>query len=318
MDRQHNRRRVVRISLLLALLCPCAALAQIAPQGDPSPFAPGDLKQPIFDTARPVIDTSREQEKSAASIVAEVDGRAITLGEVSDAIAALPPGMKSASFADLYPSVLDRLVRQQALVIRAQQQALDEDPAVRRKLKEASDQVLADEMLNRAIMPSITEQALLDRYNKDVAGKPGPDEVHLRIIMTTTEEAARGLIAALNAGADFADLAKRSSTDSTASVGGDLGFMRMDALNAEVGSVAFVLPTGQFTPYPFRSAGGWFIVKVEERRRGKTPSYADVRSILEQVMLREGVAEATARAMKGVTVREFDINGKEETGNVPK
>ncbi len=314
MNWQHNRRHIMRMSLLLGLLSSSGALAQAAPQGDPSPFAPGNLRRPIFDTSKPIVDTSHVQERSAATVVAEVDGRAITLGDVSDAIAALPPGMQSTPFEELYPSVVDRLAEREALVIRAQQQALDEDPVIRRKLKAATNQVLADEMLKRAIMPSITEEALLGRYNKDVANKPGPDEVHLRVIMTANEETARGLIAELKAGADFAALAKRSSTDSSASVGGDLGFMRMDALNAEVGSVAFVLVPGQFTQYPFRSAGGWFIVKVEERRTAKTLSYADARSILEQIMLRETAQVVAARAITGVAIREFDINGREETG----
>lgn len=318
MDWRDNWPRLMRVSLLLGLICSGAALAQTVPQGDPSPLAPGDLKRPIFNTSKLVTDTSHEQEKSATTVVAEVDGRAVTLGDVSDAIAELPPSMKSVPFDDLYPSVLDQLVRQQALVIRAQQQAVDEDPVVRRKLKAAANRVLADQMLQHEIMPTITEQALLDRYNKDIAGKPGPDEVHLRVIMTSTEETARGLIAELKAGADFVALAKRSSIDTTASIGGDLGFLRMDGLNAEVGSVAFALPAGQFTPFPFRSSGGWFIVKVEERRSGKATSFAEAREGLVQTMLREGVADVVSRSMKGVTVREYSINGKEVTGDVPK
>ncbi len=315
MDWQNRRPRVLRISLLLGLVCSCAALAQTGPRGDASPFAPGDLKRPIFDTAKPVADTSHEKEKSAATLVAEVDGRAITLGDVSDAIAELPPGMQSVPFDQLYPSVVDRLVRQQALVIRAQRQAVDEDPVVRRKLKAATNQILADEMVRHEVMPLITEQALLDRYNKDIASAPRADEVHLRVIMTPTQDAALAAIAELKAGAEFATVAKKSSIDSTASIGGELGFLRMDHLNPEVGSVAFVLPAGQLTQYPFRSSGGWFIVKVEERRVGKPPSFAEAREGLVRTMLREDAPDVIARAMKEVTVREFNIDGKEATAD---
>ena len=107
-------------------------------------------------------------------MVAEVDGRAVTLGDVGDAIAELPTTVRNLPFADLYPSILGQLVRQQALVIRAQRQALDEDPAVRRKVKAASDRVLANALLEQEISRTITEAALLDRYNKEIAGKPGP------------------------------------------------------------------------------------------------------------------------------------------------
>lgn len=317
MDRRYKRQRVATAFLLFGLLG-STGMAQQTPQGDPSPLAPGDLKRPIFDTSKRIVDTSQAETMSADLVVAEVDGRTITLGDVSDAISDLPPNMRSLPFEQLYPGVLDQLVQQKALVIRAQQQAVDEDPEVRRKIKAATNRILAEEIMRHELMPTITEQALLDRYNKDIANKPGPEEVHLRVIMTPTEEKARDLIAELKAGADFAAVAKRSSTDASASVGGDLGFLRMDKLNAEVGSAAFVLQAGQFTPYPFRSSGGWFIVKVEERRVGKAPSFAEAREQLIQTMLREGVDGVAARAMKTVTVHEYSINGKETTANSPK
>src|SRR6185437_16481530 len=71
------------------------ALAQIGPAAAktaPSPFAPGDLKKPIFDTTKPVYDSvGNAQAKSDRTVVAEVDGRTITLGDIADAIAGLPP-----------------------------------------------------------------------------------------------------------------------------------------------------------------------------------------------------------------------------------
>jgi peptidyl-prolyl cis-trans isomerase C len=239
----------------------------------------------------------------------------VTLGDVANAISELPPSVSALPFTDLFPSVLEQLVRQQALVIRAQQQALDEDPAVRRKVKAAADRVMANELLRQEISGTITEQALLDRYNKDIANKPGPDEVHVRVIMAPTEEAAQAIIAELKAGADFGTVAKRSSQDATAPVGGDLGWMRPDGLNAEVGAVAFSMQPGQFTSFPFRSAGAWFIVKVEERRHQPTPSFAEVRERLVQAMLREGVGDAVTRALAAATVREFSISGKEVTAS---
>lgn len=296
-----------------AILMTGPVRAQLVPKPDPSPLAPGDLKRPIFDTQTPVYDEAHAQEKSAGTVVAEVDGRAVTLGDVGDAIKELPANLAARPFADLFPSVLAKLVRQQALVIRAHQQGLDEDPAVQRKVKAAADQALANELLHHEIARTITEQALLDRYNKDIAGKPGPEEAHVRVIMTPTREAATALIAELRSGADFATVAKRSSQDTTASIGGDLGYVQLGGLNAEVGAVAFSLQPGQFTPFPVSSAGAWFIVKVEDRRQLGTPTFAAVRDRLEQTMLREGVPDVVTKALAGVTVREYNMSGKEVT-----
>jgi peptidyl-prolyl cis-trans isomerase C len=299
------------IPLLYAAVTAGSAFAQAMPPADPSPLAPGDLKRPIFDTQTSAYDTSNAQAKSAGTVVAEVDGRAVTLGDVADAIKLLPPNMAALPFDDLFASIVANLVRQQALVIRAQQQGLDEDPVIRRKLKAATDQAMANALLQHEIEPTISEQALLERYKQDYAGKPGPDEVHIRVIMAHTEEAATALIGELRGGADFAALAKRSSVDTTASTGGDVGFVRRDGVTPEVGAAAFALPAGQFTPFAVLSNGAWFIVKVEERRQGSVPGFAAVRNKLEQAMMKERVGDVVAKAMAGVTVREYSINGKE-------
>jgi peptidyl-prolyl cis-trans isomerase C len=303
--------RVPMVCAYIAVGSTCVAQAQTQTKPDPSPFAPGDLKRPIFDTTKRVYDTANVEQKSANTVVAEVDGRAITLGDVKDAIAQLPPSMRDLPFADLFPGVLQKLVQQQALVIRAQRQALDEDPAVRRSIKAATERIFADAQLDHEISRSITEAALLARYGKEIAGKPGPEEAHVRVIMLSTEKAGMDIVNELRGGADFATLAKRSSLDTTAPVGGDVGFVVRDGLTPEIGAVVFATPPGQFAPYPVRAAGGWYVLKVEERRQQPTPSFPSVREQLRQEMLHDGVVDVANAALADVSVREYDINGKE-------
>lgn len=299
---------VVLAALILASGAPASA-------ADPTPAAIQDMSKPAFDTSTALYDMAHRAEKSGTTVVAEVDGRAITLADLADAIRALPPSLGALPFEQLYPGVLDRLIKQQALVIRAQHQGLDEDSVVRRRVKAAAERALTSELLQREIGKGITEQALLDRYAQTVAGKPGPEEVRVRVILVDTEAEATAMIAELKAGGDFAAIAQRSSKDTTASVGGDLGFVRRDGLNPEVGAVAFSLAAGQFTPYPVVSNGAWFIVKTEERRQGPTPSFSVVHERLRQELLRAGVPAVIAAAMKDVFAREYNITGKDSGGS---
>jgi peptidyl-prolyl cis-trans isomerase C len=299
------------LPMVCAVLATGVAQAQRAPVADPSPLAPGDLKRPIFDTRTAVYDATKQQEKSANTVVAEVDGRAVTLGDVADAIQELPANVSSLPFEDLFPGILSQLVRQQALAIRAQRQGLDEDPTVRRKMRATSDRVLVNALLEKEASGQITEAALLERYKKDVDGKLGPEEVSVRVIMVPTEQEATNIIAELKAGADFSAVAKRSSKDATAPAGGDAGFVALDGLTAEVGAVVFSMQPGQFTPFPVRSIGSWFVLKVDERRRQATRAFSVVRDGLRQAMLREAVPEVVKAAMAEVTVREYEMSGKE-------
>jgi peptidyl-prolyl cis-trans isomerase C len=287
------------------------ATAQPDPRSAPSPVAPGDLSRPVFDTTTRVYDSAASLDKAANTVVAEVEGRPITLGDVSDAIRALPPNLAGLPFDTLYPGVLLQLIKQEALVVRAQQQGVDEDPIVRRKVKGAADRQLAEEYMQREISKGITEAMLLDRYDRDVAGRPGEEEVRARVMLTDSQKEASDLIAELRGGADFATVARRASKDATASAGGDLGFRVYGGLIPEIAAGVAGLPTGQVTPYPVRGTTGWFVVKVEERRRQPAPGFSSVREQLRQTLLRERVASATATALTGLKVRQYSFTGQE-------
>jgi peptidyl-prolyl cis-trans isomerase C len=284
----------------------------------PSPVAPGDLSRPVFDTTKPVYDSVPSLDKSASAVVAEVEGRPITMGDVGDAIRALPPGLASQPFNSLYPSVLEQLIKQEALVVRAQQQGADEDPAIRRRVRSAADRQLAEEFMQRELSKNVTETELLDRYQRDIAGRPGPDEVRLRVILTSTEKEAADLFTELRGGADFAAVARRASKDTTAPAGGDLGFNTRDRLTPEIGAVAFTTSLGQLVPGPVHGDRGWFIIKVEERRQQPTPMYAAVREQLKQAILREGVAPLVEEALKDLKIRRYNFMGGEVEAPKPE
>lgn len=276
-----------------------------------SPLTAGGLSKPAFDTTTPHYATREGAGGAASTVVAEVDGRPITLGEVGDAIRGMPSSIAALPFEALFSAIVDQIVRREALAVRAQQLSLDADPTVRRRAKAAADLVLGNELLHREISATITEQALTERYERDHAGRPGPDEARVRVIMVPTESEATALIQELRAGADFAALARRASKDTTAPAGGDLGFMRQSDLNPEIGAVAFSLPVGQFNALPVRRAGSWFIVKVEARRQRQTPTFFAMRQQLLDAMVRERVPAMVTQLLGDVHIRKYDMNGNE-------
>lgn len=284
-------------------------------QSGPSPLAPGDLSKPIFDTTKAEYDTAGADLRGASTIVAEVDGRSITLGEISDAIRAQPPNVANMPFDTLFPVVLQQLVQRMALVLKAQRLGADSDPVIKRRVQAAADQMLADEFLRREVSRTITDTMLRERYKRDIADKPGQDEVRARIIVTRTEPEATALIEALHKGADFGTLARQSSKDTSAVVGGDLGFARRSSLNAEIGAVAFALPVGQISAHPVWSSGAWFVVKVDARRPSPTPGFVEIRAALTQALVRAGAPGIIKDALDGVVLHDYGFTGKEgETG----
>jgi peptidyl-prolyl cis-trans isomerase C len=265
----------------------------------------------MFDTMKPVYDPAPTSDKIASTLVAEVEGRLITLGEVGDTIRALPSSVGQLPFESLYPVVLEELIKEAALAVRARQQGIDEDPAIRRRVRAAAERQLAEEYLQKEASRTITEAALIDYYNRDIAGRPGEEEVRARVILVATKDEAVDLIAEIRRGADFATVARRASKDSTASAGGDLDFHGRDAMNPEVGSVAFSLAIGETSSYPVRTEAGWLIVKTEARRQQPTPGFAAVSERLRRNLLQAGFASLSTEALKDLTIRRYSFTGAE-------
>jgi len=113
------------------------------------------------------------------------------------------------------------------------------------------------------------------------------EHVHARHILVDTPQEAERILAQLQAGADFAALAKAHSQDtSTRESGGDLGFFPRGILVApEVEEAAFALQPGQFSGV-VTSSLGYHIVQVIERDPARPVSPKNLRLLQDQAVQR--------------------------------
>jgi peptidyl-prolyl cis-trans isomerase C len=251
-----------------------------------------------------------DQTPTADPVVAKVDGQPIHLSDLKDAAQGLPENLRGMPPQTLYPMLLDQLIDGRALADEARKTGLDKDPDVQRQVTAAEDRALQTAVLSKEVGPTVTEQAVRARYDKDVAGKPGQEEVHAKHILVDNEADAKKIIAQLKGGADFAALAKQYSKDpSGAQQGGDLGFFTKDEMVPEFAAAAFALQPGQFSQDPVHTQFGWHVILLVERRQAQPPSFDQARDELRQKMIREGVQQAVAKARAGVSVEKFNLDG---------
>ena len=119
-----------------------------------------------------------------------------------------------------------------------------------------------------------------------------------------TEAEARDVIAKVQAGADFADLARQYSKDLSATEGGDIGYVPIDALSAEVGAVLFALSPGQVTAYPVHALPRYFVMQVEGRRQRSTPTFDAARPVLTSELRQEAAAAAICALTADIKVKD--------------
>jgi peptidyl-prolyl cis-trans isomerase C len=249
-------------------------------------------------------------------VLARVDGTPLTLADVMATAEEVLPnelrGMPPAMLMQMLPEpvrrqLIERAVTERALVNAARRQGLDKDPEVARRLRRVEDQELQQILLSRAIQGRVTDEAVRARYERDIAGREGEEEVHARHILLPTETEARQVLTELQGGADFATLARTRSKDPGARDGGDLGFFKRGDMVPEFAEAAFALQPGQLSPAPVHSPFGWHVIKVEERRRAPArPFDDDMKRELREALLQEEVNAAVRRIRAAANVERLD------------
>ncbi|HEV3152109.1 MAG TPA: peptidyl-prolyl cis-trans isomerase [Acidobacteriaceae bacterium] len=154
-----------------------------------------------------------------------------------------------------------------------------------------TQQVIREEVGRRIQM---TQAELQQYYQKHQSDFTQPESVRLSEILvpvsSTGDEAANlaaakakadDLDAKIKGGANFADLAKANSANSTAAEGGDLGTWTRGKLAKQLEDATFALPAGQSTE-PIRTRQGYVILKVTEHTPGGTQPLAAIRPQVEE------------------------------------
>jgi len=124
-----------------------------------------------------------------------------------------------------------------------------------------------------------------------------------------TEAAAKDVIAALAAGADFATLAQEKSTGPSKTQGGDLGWFAAEQMVPEFSQAAFALQPGSVTPTPVKTQFGWHVIKVEDRRANTPPSFEEMRNQISVQLTQEIVRDYLDDLRKDVKVERFNFDG---------
>lgn len=285
-----------------------------AAPADPLDPASAPAVNPFPGLQAPDTKIANAVTPAADPLVANVEGHPIYLSDLGDAVQMLPAQLRKMPFEVIYPTLLDRMIDHEALVLLARRKRLDEDPAVKRQIDAATARVLEGALLQRTAVPQVTEAAIRARYERDYGNKPSVEEVHARHILVATEAEAKRLIDECNKGSDFATLARRFSKDPDAARGGDLGFFRRDQVWPAFANLAFSLKPGEVGQTPIANEFGWHVVQVLERRLVPPPSFDEVRQAISKQLLQEAVQRVVAEARQGLRVRKYNINGSPMDG----
>lgn len=137
----------------------------------------------------------------------------------------------------------------------------------------------------------LTDEEIQAYWDKNAANYETAEQLRASHILVKTEDEAKAVLADLEAGGDFAKIAKEKSTDTgTASKGGDLGWFGPDTMVREFEDAAFALQVGQRSGI-VQTQYGYHIILLVDRKAAEKPKLADVRDKVIADAKQEIVAE---------------------------
>lgn len=126
--------------------------------------------------------------------------------------------------------------------------------------------------------------------NKDLFATP--EQVEASHILVEDEATAKEVIDKLNAGEDFAELAKEYSTDSSnAENGGALGFFGRGEMVQEFEDAAFAMNVGDVSKEPVKTEFGYHIIKVTDKKEAKEADFETSKEEAREMLVEERVNE---------------------------
>lgn len=177
-------------------------------------------------------------------------------------------------------SAIENIAKRNKMAGPAFQQFLEQNGVLPTVLR---DQVRAgltwNQVIGKRIRPKVdVRDEEVDDIVRRVEADGDSPEIRLSEIFLPIDNAlqeqevfavAERLLQQLQTGADFAALARQFSQSATASVGGDLDWVRVSQLPDEVADVVQQLRPGQFSR-PVKTFGGVFLVWLNDRRSSST------------------------------------------------
>jgi len=217
--------------------------------------------------------------------IAIVNGEKITQQDYADYLQA-QENEKSGNAASKGKMAVEELIQRELLRQDAIKHGLDKSPEFIKKLNYMRNNLLmAMGLQNYMDKHPIDDAMLRAEYDKQIAQINMPKEYKVQHILVKTEAEAKAILAELDAGKNFGELAKEKSIDiGSGKQNGELGWLTKSKVVPAFGNALETLEKGKYSTTPVKSQYGWHIILLEDTRSVALPSFEAVKDRIQVLM----------------------------------
>lgn len=239
---------------------------------------------------------------AGAAPVATVNGTAIP-ADRAEALIAEQQTQGAPDSEQLRKAVTEELVRREVLTQEAKKKGLDKQAHVGAQVELAKQAVMIRAYLQDYIKSNPPTDAEIKKEYDAIKANLGDKEYKPRHILMEKEEEAKAIIAKLQAGEKFDELAKQSKDPGSKDKGGELGWSNPGMYVKPFSEAMIKLEKGKFTPQPVKSDFGYHVIMLDDVRALKAPSLEEVKGQLSQRIQQQKVEKHVTDLRAKATVK---------------
>jgi len=236
--------------------------------------------------------------KDTSAVVATVNGTPIT-DAVLDLYEEQMKSRRAAAPMDR-SAILDEVINLELASQNGTKEGLASDTHTQLQIDQQRRAVIATAAIQKYLQSHpITDEELKKLYDEQV---PKGSEYKARHILLKDEDEAKKLIAELDKGADFSELAKEHSTGPSGKSGGELGWFSPKQMVAPFSEAVATLEKGTYTKEPVKTQFGWHIIMLDDVRESTPPAFDEVKPQLQAFMQKQRVQQYIASLHEGAQI----------------
>ncbi len=268
-------------------------------------FAAGAFAQesaPAAKTAAPEKASAAAPAKDASAAngnIAVVNGKPIKRSELELVMRQI----RQPDSPELRANLRDKLIEIEVLMQEAKRRKITEREDVKFQADNAARTVIIQALLRDDIeqhKPTDAQiQAEYDRERK----LAGDKEYKVHHILVDTEQQAKDIIAKLEKGEKFEDLAKGTRDVGSAAKGGELDWAPPAAYVKPFSDAMVKLEKGKYTTTPVQSQFGWHVIRLDDVRTMEAPPLDQVRSRIVEALQQQEAKDFVESLKKKATIK---------------
>ena len=239
-------------------------------------------------------------------VAAVVNGEKITVEELREAYNMNPEIKNKISFENFYPKALEVYINGALLYQAAEKANVTNSPEYKKQMEIAGQELARKIYLENRVKKEVSEKDIEKEYKNYKNNFKPQKEIKASHILVTDEKTAKDIIAQLNKGANFNDLAKKYSIDKQA----ELGYFAKGIMVEEFWNAADKMKKGQISQTPVKTQFGYHIIKVEDVRDSKPLPLKKVEPQIKAKLTSNVIRKVFDEVSKPAKVEAYGLDGK--------